>query len=87
MNGIWIRSQDRKKLLIVNEIRIMHHDITIFCGSEIVGTYSTEEKAIKVLDKIAKFIEKVSITSVNSDNDTYPVFVQVFKMPPDSEVK
>ena len=53
---MWIRSQDKKTLVNVEEIRIMNKDITIFCGSAILGTYSTEEKALKVLDKIEDMI-------------------------------
>lgn len=75
--GIWIRSQNKLKLTECKEIIIDQNDCFeyIFEGyaiddiPTILGMYSTEEKAIKVLDMIQKHIE------THSNN--------VFQMPQD----
>ena len=48
---MWIRSQDRKILTEIHNLDI--DDINqIWNGSSLLGKYSTEEKALKVLDDI-----------------------------------
>lgn len=95
--GIWIRSQNKLKLTECKEIIIDQNDCFeyIFEGyaiddiPTILGIYSTEEKAIKVLDMIQNFIrsnertfgnvayeEEWSGEIVTRSND-------VFKMPQD----
>lgn len=57
---MWIRSQDRKALLNVNQVLISPSvDGSIYYindslgeESNVLGVYSTEEKALKVLDDI-----------------------------------
>lgn len=78
--GIWIRSQNKLKLTECKEIIIDQNDCFeyIFEGyaiddiPTILGTYSTEEKAIKVLDMIQEHI------ATHSN--------KVFQMPQDEEV-
>lgn len=53
---MWIRSQDRKLLLKANDILISNGS-QIYIGCYLFGTYSTEEKALKVLDRIEELIE------------------------------
>ena len=48
---MWIRSQDRKKLTEIHDVTI-YHDKQIWAGCSFIGEYSTEEKALKVLDYI-----------------------------------
>lgn len=48
---MWIRSQDRKKLTEIHEVTIYQAN-QIWAGCSFVGEYSTEEKALKVLDEI-----------------------------------
>lgn len=69
---MWIRSQDRKKLTEIHDVTI-YHDKQIWAGCSFVGEYSTEEKALLVLD----MIEKVSIYQGNT----------LFQMPADDEVE
>lgn len=53
---MWIRSQDRKILTEIHNLDI--DDINqIWDGSSLLGKYSTEEKALKVLDRIEELIE------------------------------
>ena len=48
---MWVRSQDRKILTEIHDLDI--DDINqIWDGSSLLGKYSTEEKALKVLDQI-----------------------------------
>ena len=69
---MWIRSQDRKKLTEIHDATI-YHDKQIWAGCSFIGEYSTEEKALKVLDYI-------------QDNLEYPYY-NVFQMPADDEVE
>lgn len=77
---MWIRSQDRKALLNVNQVLISPSvDGSIYYindssgeESNVLGVYSTKEKALKVLDAIEESLE-------------YP-YNEVFEMPQDDEV-
>lgn len=69
---MWIRSQDRKKLTEIHDATI-YHDKQIWAGCSFIGEYSTEEKALLVLD----MIEKVSTYQGNT----------LFQMPADDEVE
>lgn len=77
---MWIRSQSKKALLNVNQVVINNtKDESEYYihgyserGIDILGVYSTEEKALKVLDYI-------------QDNLEYPYY-NVFQMPTDNEV-
>jgi hypothetical protein len=69
---MWIRIQDRKKLIEIHDVTI-YHDKQIWAGCSFIGEYSTEEKALLVLD----MIEKVSMYSGNT----------LFQMPADDEVE
>lgn len=58
---MWIRSQDRLRLQYVNRFEIEHFEnkeiATITGHGWFLGEYSTEEKALKVLDRIEELIE------------------------------
>ena len=69
---MWVRSQDRKKLTEIHDATI-YHDKQIWAGCSFIGEYSTEEKALLVLD----MIEKVSMYQGNT----------LFQMPADDEVE
>lgn len=83
--GIWIRSQNGKTLTNVGEIYIGRSskswDIRTGRGFNL-GCYSTEEKALKVLDMIC---EKIKIAEFNVEPIFY-VVNQIFQMPQDNEV-
>jgi hypothetical protein len=71
---MWVRTQNKKDLVNVEGFYIkevgLYYQITTHKNT-ILGKYSTEQRALKVLDTIQKFI---------GIND-------VFQMPQDSEVK
>lgn len=69
---MWIRSQDRKKLTEIHDVTV-YHGTKIWADCSFIGEYSTEEKALKVLDYI-------------QDNLEYPYY-NVFQMPADDEVE
>ena len=69
---MWIRSQDRKKLKEIHGVDIYHAN-QIWGDCSLLGEYSTEEKALLVLD----MIEKKSMYSGNA----------LFQMPADDEVE
>ncbi len=77
---IWIRNQDKKRLLKVsylllngNRIEAIHDEFNF----TILGTYSTKEKALKVLDGIQKYI---------CQKDHLQQEYGVIQMPQDEEV-
>lgn len=71
---MWVRSQDRKKLTEIHDLDI--DDINqIWGGSSLLGKYSTEEKALKVLDQIQYNMELFEHE-----------LTMVFQMPTDNEV-
>lgn len=72
---MWIRSQDKRKLINVHTIGLCNDDTEIwgFETSLMLGKYSTKEKALKVLDMIQEHID-------------YNSNFGVFQMPQDDEV-
>lgn len=78
---LWIRSQDRKKLIRVIDIirnintRLEYQDVEL-------GIYNTQERAIQILDEIQsilcfKKLEKIDMNGIiNVDNN-----IAVFEMP------
>lgn len=72
---MWVRSQDRKILTEIHDLDI--DDINqIWDGSSLLGKYSTEEKALKVLDQIQYNMELFEHE-----------LTMVYQMPADEEVE
>lgn len=69
---MWIRSQDKKILTEIHDVEIDSAN-QIWGSGSFIGEYSTEEKALLVLD----MIEKVSMYSGNT----------LFQMPQDEDVE
>lgn len=87
---MWIRSQDRKDLIKTENISVVDCASTFDIETDTkestftLGEYSTEEKALKVLDMIQNRIlsKDYSTTGIG-----YPIIKdKVFQMPQDSEV-
>lgn len=71
---MWIRSQNLKALVNIQNIEMDGEcEIWGLGYATLLGKYSTEEKALKVLDKIQNSLE-------------YP-YNSVFQMPQDDEVE
>lgn len=83
---MWIKSQDKKKLVESTNIFITYDNGTYIIKSFIekynyfdLGEYSTEEKAIKVLDKIQDYINRNLLNIYNHK-------FGIFQMPQEDEV-
>lgn len=75
---LWIRSQDKLKLVKVNYVYAIENKINSFSiygetidSVPIIGRYETEERALEVLDEIQNYI-----LLPNTDNSAY-----VYEMP------
>ena len=92
---MWVRSQNKKVLINANNIRIISdsrsYDIICdFYDGEYyyLGEYSTEEKAMKVMDMIQNAITgtRFEFTDIVRDCDLAGIEIHnVFNMPQDSE--
>lgn len=86
-----IRSQDKKRIATDLNLEILHESWDsnewkiVNNAVGVIGTYSTEEKAIKVLD----MIEKAYCKSFEEQKDNYQGhrYDLVFQMPQDEEVE
>lgn len=63
--NLWIRSQDKKKLVNINAVNILEFEALIaihgYINSEThfwLGNYKTKERALEVLDEIQRTIAK-----------------------------
>lgn len=95
---MWIRNQSKKSLTNISEVIISNtkdnSKYYIYGYSErqldILGVYSTKEKALKVLDEIQDAIEDTDYYRIdNIGHGTYALGkgVQVYQMPQDDEVE
>lgn len=85
---MWVRSQDRKILTEVHDLCI--DDVNQIWNGLLLGKYSSEEKALKVLDEIKNAIENTNY--YNIDNFCLGTYAlkrgpQVYEMPQDNEVE
>lgn len=93
---MWIRSQDMKTLVNASEFRIYEErkEFSICSRIELLGKYSTEEKAMKVMNAIqykicfgTKSYHPVEPVTVNNGFTPYKIEREhVFQMPKDDEV-
>lgn len=96
---MWIRSQDRRALLNVNQVLISPSvDGSIYYindslgeESNVLGVYSTEEKAKKVLDEIQTCIiteHRFCAEDVNCIGKYFAKeWKEIYQMPQDEEVE
>lgn len=93
---MWIRSQDRKALLNVNQVLISPSvDGSIYYindslgeESNVLGVYSTEEKAKKVLDEIQEAIEDkfyYNIENLGCGSYVLKKGCEIYEMPQDED--
>lgn len=86
-----IRSQNKKELHNLDTIKMIKivtnsQDYFVEVNSQhTIGTYSTEEKAIKVLDEICAFANGIHFENIATDQCGRLDGI-VFQMPQDSEV-
>lgn len=69
---LWIRSQDKKKLLKVESLQIINNEedkefpFYINSSYELLGAYKTEQEAFNVLNNIQNIINAKTIIKFNS---------------------
>lgn len=94
---MWIRSQDRKALLNVNQVlinpsvngSIYYINDSLGEESNVLGIYTSEEKALKVLDEIQRAVGSAKIYSTNRASNCHSMsneYVMVYQMPQDEDV-
>lgn len=90
---MWIRSQDKKQLVNANDLYIATRakGYCISTGKGVdLGTYSSEDKAIKVLDMIQDFEIRHQanlLLAIYREPNGNAEENMVFQMPQDSEVE
>ena len=86
---MWIRSQDRKILIEIHNLDI--DDINqIWDGSSLLGKYSSEEKALKVLDEIRNELNDAQYYEIENNGQgmyTLNTGIRVYTMPDDEDVE
>lgn len=90
---MWVRSQNKEVLINANNIRIgrganFYNIVCIFYDGDYhhLGAYSTEEKALKVMDMIEEEIIKYE-AMITVDSVSFYDRKVVFQMPSDDEVE
>lgn len=86
---MFIRSQDKKILTEIHDLEIDSAN-QIWGSGMLIGEYSTEEKAIKVMDMIQSAITgtRFEFTDIVRDCDLAGIEIHnVFNMPKDEEVE
>lgn len=71
---LWIRSQNRKALINVKQIRINGLDIMCLNG-ELLGTYKTEERALEVLNEIQNILQPKISVKPTIEEDMNPEYI------------
>ena len=88
---MWIRTQDKEMIINCSDVEIgLEEQNTIWCGGYVLGTYSTKEKALKVLDMIEDRINQNEEFAAQGERDhgyTMRLIKFVYQMPLDSEVE
>lgn len=84
---MWIRSQDRKILINASDLRIHEERKGFYIRSriDVLGSYSSEEKALKVIDMIEDTILKCEAMRTGYAEYDFGAFV--FDMPADKDVE
>lgn len=86
---MWIRSQDKTVLVKADYVTIGINEIVAACSSNscvTIGEYSSQEKALKVLDMIQECIEHNNSHQSARIGIPYLEY-NVFQMPLDSEIE
>lgn len=86
---MWIRSQDRKILTKIDDLAIDGTN-QIWGDCCLLGKYSSEEKALKVLDEIQRAVESAKVYSTNRASNGHSMsneYVMVYQMPADEDVE
>ena len=87
---MWIRTQDKEMIMNCNAVGIgLEEQTTIWSGGYVLGTYSTKEKALKVLDMIEDQLninEEFAAQGERNAWGSIRLTKFVYQMPLDSDV-
>lgn len=75
--GIWVRSQDKRRLINANNLSVRHMSIYTYdiIGKEIyLGSYKTEERAIEILNDIQNILMNINPSAMGKS-------IVVYEMP------
>ncbi len=81
---MWVRSQNKRILTEIHDVEI-DSGYKVWCSGSLFGEYSTEEKALKVLDEIQKEIFYLDTHEMTTNTGTWKTNY-VYQMPQDDEV-
>lgn len=93
---IWVRSQDKEELFETRELIMTYDGLSTYgimsMTGDGLGSYSTKEKALKVLDMIQQHICNIKSLEIGSNmitcqSTSVNLDDYVFQMPLDSEVE
>lgn len=95
---MWIRSQRRNALVNINFMRVINDgNFCLICGATTdgcdyeLGVYSTEKKALKVLDEIQTSImteHQFRIDELNCTRNYFgKEYKEIYQMPQDEDVE
>ncbi len=86
--NLWIRSQDKKRLTIVRDLRIYYakqEDIWVIEDCDDLAYYKTKKRALEVLDEIQIHIEKqgqtIVITNEKGISEGLKYYGKTYEMP------
>lgn len=86
--SLWIRIQNKEMLINCHAIEIDLGDGKCICSNGyVLGTYSTKEKALKVIDRIEKALNKGELIELVDGRMYLNHKNTVFQMPLDIEVE
>jgi len=83
---LWIRSQDKDILTLAEHLDIYNASVEEQCwiieesGTDL-GTYTTKERALEVLDEIQKFLKPKIIYNCNGTINQLYDYTKVYEMP------
>lgn len=82
---LWIRSQDKKRLTTVNDLRVCYRLLNkekkewFIEDCDWLGTYKSEERALKVLDEIKDILEtKMVYKNITEDKESIKKINKMF---------
>lgn len=86
--NLWIRTQDKKTLMLVNTICLAEDEVgtIIGCGIDIrvklsIGKYKTKERALEVLDEIQEHLDYLNIENINRVDEKGFRVCTIYEMP------
>lgn len=87
MGGIWIRSQDKNRLIFATNIYVDDYGsfALLKANSHTIGEYPTKERALQVLDEIqaviVEYTNTISYNITQASNGQFDRIYPIYVMP------